>query len=975
MTRYRRLSALLLLALLPLQSIGTGAPAFAEAPASKPVERPWLYQNSDVPMDPAWLFGVLPNGLRYGIRRNRVPPGQVSIRVRMDVGSLMERPDEGGYAHFIEHLSFRGSREVADGEAKRIWQRLGATFGSDSNAQTSPTGTSYALDLPSATDASLSESFKILAGMMAAPNIVPAAVEAERSVIMAERREGLSPQMRVGDAVRALYFAGQPLARGNPIGTPETLGKASAASLKAFHDRWYRPERAVIAVSGDADPALVEQLIKRYFGPWAVKGPPTPDPDFGRPDPKASASKVIVEPNSPVSVGLAWLRPWRPHADTIRYNQDKLIGLLALQLINRRLEEAARGGAKFVTANVDQQDVSRSVVASFASITPLGGDWRGALHDVRAIIADAVTTPPSQADIDREYASAEAGYAITAQNSDTEASAVQADTLIAAVDIRETTVSPQVALDIFRSIKAQITPARMFAATKAMFSGTRRGVLTLQQPVSGADQALASALAAPVAPAKDVRLAGALINMDSLPKLPAPGEVVNRTPIGALKVEQVTFANGVKLLLFANAAEQEKVRIQVRFGRGEQSFAPGVDGALWAAPYVLTANGVANLDQRAVDQITNGRRIGFNFEVADNAFIWSAVSREEDYRDQLKLFALKIAQPRWDARPVERIKAVLTAAESASTASPNAVLNRYLNWLLRDRDDRFAPVEAERVKALTAERFRDIWEPRLAEGPIEVNIFGDVKAEEAIAAVAATFGALPPRAVQPVPDANRKLSFPAHVTRPAVLRHDGPPEQAAAVMAWPTGAGYPSLREGRQLEILSQIMNDRLFERFRSVEGAAYSPNVVNSWPETYVTGGYIAAMAQVRPERLALFGRFVRDIAADLAAAPVTADELTRVLAPMRQSLGRASTGNAFWLDQMQGAGFDPGVLPALGSFGSDLLSVTATDIQALARKYLVDDRSWSAIVLARGAAVPSDIAAGWPEAARTAEARAAAH
>ena len=51
----------------------------------------------------------------------------------------------------MEHLTFRGSRHVPDGESKRIWQRLGVTFGSDSNAQTTPTGTSYALDLPQAT--------------------------------------------------------------------------------------------------------------------------------------------------------------------------------------------------------------------------------------------------------------------------------------------------------------------------------------------------------------------------------------------------------------------------------------------------------------------------------------------------------------------------------------------------------------------------------------------------------------------------------------------------------------------------------------------------------------------------------------------------------------------------------------------------------------------------------------------------------
>jgi len=47
---------------------------------------PWLYENSDVPPDREWNFGELSNGLRYAVRRNGVPPGQVSIRIRVDAG-------------------------------------------------------------------------------------------------------------------------------------------------------------------------------------------------------------------------------------------------------------------------------------------------------------------------------------------------------------------------------------------------------------------------------------------------------------------------------------------------------------------------------------------------------------------------------------------------------------------------------------------------------------------------------------------------------------------------------------------------------------------------------------------------------------------------------------------------------------------------------------------------------------------------
>jgi zinc protease len=170
--------------------------AYAEVAApttavnTSPVKQPWLYEGSDVPVDTSWTFGELPNGLRYAVKKNDVPAGQVSIRVRIDAGALHENDDEQGFAHLIEHLSFRGSTFVPDGEAKRIWQRFGVTFGSDSNAQTTPTQTVYKLDLPNATPDKLDESIKIISGMIRNPRISDVALNAERAIVLAELREG-----------------------------------------------------------------------------------------------------------------------------------------------------------------------------------------------------------------------------------------------------------------------------------------------------------------------------------------------------------------------------------------------------------------------------------------------------------------------------------------------------------------------------------------------------------------------------------------------------------------------------------------------------------------------------------------------------------------------------------------------------------------------------------------------------------------
>src|SRR3546814_19266445 len=87
-----------------------------------------------------------------------------------------------------------------------------------------------------------------------------------------EQREGYGPQIRMADATRALFFAGQPLATHSPIGTTKTLQAATAKRLQAFHDRWYRPENVEISIAGDGDQQMFEQNVRQYFADWMGKG-------------------------------------------------------------------------------------------------------------------------------------------------------------------------------------------------------------------------------------------------------------------------------------------------------------------------------------------------------------------------------------------------------------------------------------------------------------------------------------------------------------------------------------------------------------------------------------------------------------------------------------------------------------------------------------------------------------------------------
>ncbi len=921
-------------------------PSVAKRAPPKPVT-PWLFKGSDIPPDKAWTFGEMSNGVRYAIRNNGVPPGQVSIRLAIDAGSIMELPSELGFAHFNEHLAFRGSKYVTDGEAKRVWQRLGASFGSDTNAATTSTQTVYKLDLPRATPEGLDETVKILSGMMGAPSITQAEVDAERRTVLAELREGDGPDSRVGDATRALFFSGQLLGTRPTIGTIASLNAATPATLRAFHDRWYRPENTVIAISGDVEPADVEALIKKYFATWKVDGPVTPHPDFGKPSDASPKTKFMVEPGSATVVSLAYVRPWFYKDDTIAMNQGRLVEMLATQIINRRLETHARAGGSYIGAQVSTQDISRSVNGTFISILPIGNDWLSALNAVRSVLADAVTTVPTQDEIDRETTEVVSAFDIGVENASVEASSKQADDIIEAVNIRETVASPSVARDIFTALKGKITPDDILAATKKLFVGVGpRAFVSSKVPVVDGETKLAAALAQPVK---------ALVNTGSktpvtfaqLPKFGPAGSIVKDGQIEGLETRTLTLSNGVTAMLSTSPYEAGRVFVAARFGNGRQALPRGRVSPVWAASSALMSSGIGTLVQNDIDRMLTGRKISLDFEIGDDAFTIRGATRPADLNDQLKLIAAKLGSPGWDPAPINRAKASFLVESGTWGASPQGVISRDLELLLHGGDKRWAnPTQAE-AEALTPQAFRAFWEPLLKTGNLEVSIFGDFEMESAVKALTETFGALPRRGpAAKLPLANQSTGPVANV-KPLVRTHTGDANQAAGLLAWPTSGGVENAYESRVLDILAAIYTDRMFELFREADGASYSPNVFSSWPTGLSSGGSFVVLSQIKPDGVDNFFTRSKSIAADLIAKPVTDDELKRAVGPVREQLIRATSGKWFWMQQLAGSTTDARRIAALRSWPSDLARITPEALQAAAVKYLQPTKAFSMVIL----------------------------
>ena len=202
----------------------------------------------------------LDNGLKIVVQEDHRSPVVVS-QVWYRAGSLDEFNGTTGVAHVLEHMMFKGTKQVPAGQ----FSRLIAAAGGRENAFTSYDHTAYFQQLEKSR---LELSLKLEADRMANLRLTADEFSKEIRVVMEERRWRTEdkPQSLVYEQFRSAAYQAHPY--GRPIiGWMNDLEQMNVADARAWYHRWYAPNNATLVVVGDVDPKEVLRLAKRYFGP------------------------------------------------------------------------------------------------------------------------------------------------------------------------------------------------------------------------------------------------------------------------------------------------------------------------------------------------------------------------------------------------------------------------------------------------------------------------------------------------------------------------------------------------------------------------------------------------------------------------------------------------------------------------------------------------------------------------------------
>lgn len=203
---------------------------------------------------------TLDNGLQIIVIPNHRAP-VVTHMVWYKAGAADEPAGKSGIAHFLEHLMFKGTPDLAPGEFSKKIRALGGV----DNAFTSQDYTAY---YQSISVDHLETVMKMEAERMRALHPPPEEVVSENKVILEERRQRTenSPGAKLGEQMNALMYVNHPYAK-PVIGWAHEMASLTWEDAKTFYDLWYVPNNAYLIVAGDVTGEQVYNLAKEIYGP------------------------------------------------------------------------------------------------------------------------------------------------------------------------------------------------------------------------------------------------------------------------------------------------------------------------------------------------------------------------------------------------------------------------------------------------------------------------------------------------------------------------------------------------------------------------------------------------------------------------------------------------------------------------------------------------------------------------------------
>ncbi len=314
----------------------------------------------------------LSNGLKLVVQEDHRSPVVVS-QVWYRAGSVDEVNGKTGVAHVLEHMMFKGTKQLKPGQFSRII----AAAGGKENAFT---GTDYTCYFQQLEKSKLPLSFKLEADRMANLQITDEEFAKEIKVVMEERRWRTEdkPQSKVNEQFQATAFRAHPYGR-PVVGFMNDLENMTAEDAREWYRNWYVPNNATVVVVGDVKAQEVLKLAKQYFGKLKPRKLPERKPQTE--PPQIGERRVVVKaPGKLPYLAMGFHAPTlqdapkTPEQEWEPYALDVLAGVLSGNDSSRLNQKLVRETSLAVDVGAGYDSTSRGRESLFELVgTPSEG--------------------------------------------------------------------------------------------------------------------------------------------------------------------------------------------------------------------------------------------------------------------------------------------------------------------------------------------------------------------------------------------------------------------------------------------------------------------------------------------------------------------------------------------------------------------------------------------------------------------------
>jgi zinc protease len=665
---YVRDAAVLLLLLL--------LTACSSNPANKGDPYAGLGNPSDpIPFKEDVRTGKLSNGLTYFILENTKPENRAYLTMAVDAGSVQEKDDEQGLAHFVEHMAFNGTEHFPKMELINYLRSLGMRFGPEVNAYTSFDETVYGIEVPveisdSGKKMIPAKALQVISDWSNRISFLPEDVDDERSVINEEYRTRLNADMRVWKKTLPILYANTPYAERDPIGLPEIIQTAPAERLINFYKHWYRPDNMAIIFVGDFDGAALETELKNYFNADApLSTLEKPRYDLALPEKGNFRAEIITDPELTFTrVDLYFkMQPKLPGTDFQSYRQNLIENLISRMAYLRIEEAASNPETPYAAAGAW---VSRYAYSS-RFCTMAGIAKPGLINEtINAVLLQKESMQQygfTQTEIDRAKRSLVSDLKQAAAEKDRQESSSYINQLSSYYLNGGYLPSIDWELDAAQKLLPGITQDDISSTVKGFFEDDDVTVIITAPETEAASLPNADEIQTMIRNASNANVERPTeeknIN-DLIQDDPAPGKIVNEVVDSKITVTEWTLSNGARVLFMPTVNQNNEISFYALAKGGISSAADKDYYSVSAASEMFLYSGAGDFSMTELSRVLADKQVSLSSFLSSYIRGFQGSSSSEDLETILELIYLKFTQPKIDeeaaAVVLDQYRTVLT---------------------------------------------------------------------------------------------------------------------------------------------------------------------------------------------------------------------------------------------------------------------------------------------------------------------------